>query len=93
MNNLQELQQYVFRLGWFGGRLKLDITVESEFEGFYGRASETWEHRVTISLNEVKEGDKIVSPAVKVIGKRWQNIDDVAQEVMNRLNKWKENDK
>jgi len=50
MENLIKLQKFVWERGWFSKSIKLTITLESEFEGYYGKASEDWEKQVIIQL-------------------------------------------
>ena len=90
MTNVQELVRYINSKGWFTGTLKLTMTIESAFEGFYGRATETWEQRVTIEMNEVREGDKIASPAIKIVGKSYEQLNEVAGRVLTELKRLNE---
>ncbi len=91
MDNLKELEKFVNSLGWFGGTAKLSISLERAFEGFSGRASETWESQVVIELSVVKEAGKIICPSIKVIGKQYCDIDTVAGQVLQQLKEWKQN--
>jgi len=44
-DHLLEAMKYFYNLGWYGGKRELlKVTMLGEFEGFSGRASETWEH-------------------------------------------------
>ena len=60
------------------------LTCESEFEGFYGRASEDWNVRFTITSDEIqidgKEGRKI--PAINVEGR---TVDEVCEKALKLL--------
>lgn len=86
MDNLKEVERFIRNVGWYAGRLKLDIQTESEFEGFSGRASETWETRVTI---EIKSPDETKAPTIKVVGKTGDDIDKVAGLVLEQIKNWK----
>ena len=85
MENLKQLQQFVRGTGWYSGTLKLTIELKCKFEGFYGKASETWESQVLIELSSP---DEKMFPNVKVLGKRYESIDDVAKIVMQQIGDW-----
>ena len=84
--NLQKLDRYISNLGWFTGTVTLIVTLENEFEGFYGKASETWETRIKI---EIQSPDENICPNVNITGGRFDRIDDVAEKVLNIIEKWK----
>ena len=84
MENLYKLQQFISNIGWFSKKITLTITLENEFEGFYGYASESWEQRVTITIDSP---DPDICPSLKVIGRRFESIEDVARRVMLDINK------
>jgi hypothetical protein len=86
MEYVLKLQQFVWGLGWFTGKVQLTITLKSEFEGFYGRASENWEKQVVIKL---ESPDTAKCPSLTVIGKRHEGIDEVAKEVLAAIEEWK----
>ena len=85
MENLKRLINKVSGAGWFGGELNLSINIYNSFEGYYGRASETWETSIVIESNEVKNFDKVVFPAIKVVGKRHETIDNIARRFLEEL--------
>lgn len=82
MNNLLELERKIRGLGWYKGTVKMTISQECEFEGFYGLASEGWEQQITIDI--IGQG---VIPDLKVKGSRFDTIDDVAKKVLEQLDK------
>lgn len=84
MENVKKLENYISSLGWFGKTITLTIKLENAFEGFYGKASEDWEKRVTIT---VESPDEKKCKNVKVVGLQYQRIDDVAKIVLQELNK------
>jgi hypothetical protein len=86
MENIKELQKFVWGLGWFSKSIKLTITLESRFEGYYGRASEDWEKQVIIQL---ESPDETICPNIKVIGQRFDDIDKVAYHVLQMIENWK----
>ncbi len=89
MENLKQLQQFIWNLGWFSGEAKLSITLCSQFEGFSGRASEDWEKQVIITLSEVANDTFVICPAIRVVGLTGQDIDTVAGRVMREISLWK----
>lgn len=82
MENLLELERKIKGMGWFSGKLQMIITLENEFEGFSGRATETWESRVII---EIKSPDESKIKSIKVVGGRLDTIDDVAKTILKQL--------
>jgi len=86
MENLIKLQKFVWERGWFSKSIKLTITLESEFEGYYGKASEDWEKQVIIQLESFDEN---ICPNIKVIGNRFEDIDSVAVRILLKIEEWK----
>lgn len=82
MNNLMELENRINSSGWYGGVLEMKITLQSSFEGFYGRASESWEQQVTIEII-APEDSKFKN--IKIVGQRYETIDKVAFKVLGKL--------
>jgi hypothetical protein len=95
MENLKLLERKVANQGWFGGELQLKITLKNQFEGYYGRASESWETQVEIEIvapNNQSMTDTQI-PNIKVTGNRFQTIEDVAAIVLRQWNQMKQNEK
>ena len=84
MKNLEELQRIIWNQGFFVGVLSLEITLKSEFDGFYGKASEDWEKQVEIKISS-KDSKLICN--IKVTGKRGEGIDEVAAKVLEEIKK------
>ena len=82
MENVKNLENYISSLGLFGKTITLTIKLENAFEGFYGKASEDWETRVTI---QVESPDEKKCKNVKVVGLQYQRINDVAGIVLQQL--------
>lgn len=82
MDNLRKLEYKIRGSGWYAGQLKLLISVLAEFEGFYGRASESWETLVVI---EIVSPDPEIIKSIKVVGERGETIDDVAKKVLREI--------
>ncbi len=86
MKNVKDLQKFVWGLGWFSKSVKLTITLESQFEGYYGKASEDWEKQVVI---QIESPDETICPNIKVVGHRFEDIDTVAHRVLQMIETWK----
>ena len=82
MENLKKLENKIYGLGWFSKQIELRVSLKSEFEGFYNKASEDWEQQVTI---EIVSPDNSIIKNVKVVGGRGDKIDDVAGKVLEML--------
>lgn len=82
--DLKHLELIIKNHGWYSRQLKLEISLTGEFEGFYGKASETWEHQVVIKITGKQP---MIIPEIEVIGKRHENIDDVAKRVINIISR------
>jgi hypothetical protein len=83
--SFKNLVAYAYSIGWFSGRKKAFVlTCESEFEGFYGRATEGWNVRFTITSDEIqfdgKEGRKI--PALNIEGR---SVEEVCAKALKAL--------
>jgi hypothetical protein len=54
MDSFKNLMQWAYTRGWYDNRLDLvTVVIQGEFEGFSGRASETWEQQFIVSICEV----------------------------------------
>lgn len=82
MTYIEKLVYKIVGSGWFGGSLKMNILIENEFEGFYGKASETWENRITISIDSPND---CAIPSLRLVGTRYDNINTVAQKVLDKI--------
>ncbi len=84
MTNIEKLINYFNRLGWFTGKAELIFKIENEFEGFYGKASEDWEKRASIEIIGIYDHQL---KSFKIVGKRFETLDDVALQVLNEIAK------
>jgi hypothetical protein len=80
--NFDSFKQLVARahnLGWYGGRKTLfNLKCEGDFEGWSGRASETWEQRFTLTSEEIIfDGGKKI-PALDISGSSVKEVCDKA---------------
>lgn len=76
------LHRLIINHGWYGGQLMLSVKTECAFEGFTGRATETWENRTTIEI--ISPSDCKI-PSLKIVGKPYQTPDEVADEVLRKI--------
>lgn len=91
MSNIRELEKYINEINWFTGSIEMNVLLERTFEGYWGKASETWESRVTIEIKKVNYNSNTVTlPDIKVVGNRWDGIDDVAGKVLYKLKSLKD---
>lgn len=67
-------------MGWFQGKRTLTITLDSEFEGFYGLASEGWEQQVKIEFKSANPPHTIT-----VKGNRFETIDQVCGKIITMI--------
>lgn len=83
---LQQLIQMLISFGWYVGKSDLLILkIEGEFEGFYERASEAWEHRYILEIGEIKF-DKKTFPGLRLEGSRYdKNWDRLAEIAFYQL--------
>lgn len=86
MENVRELQKFIWNLGMFSGAIKLTITLESQFEGYSGRATECWEKQASI---QIESKDENICPNIKIIGREGDDIDAVAYRVLKIIEDWK----
>ena len=86
---LEQLQKKLINFGWYGGKSNLLIlTMEGEFEGFYGRATEAWEHRFSLEIGRI-EFDGKTFPGYKVVGKSWKDDWEIlAKQALKWLEDW-----
>ena len=85
MENVKDLQKFIWGLGWFSKSVKLTISLENEFEGYYGKASEKWEKQVII---KIESPDEARCPNINVVGARFEDIDKVSGRVLEMIKEW-----
>lgn len=77
--SLKQLLAYAYNLAWYGGRKTLfNIKCEGDFEGWSGKASETWEHRFTLTSEEIITENKKKIPALSIEGETIKEVCDKA---------------
>lgn len=87
MEHFEALYREIVRRGWYTGKLTLNVETVGAFEGFSGRASETWEYQTTIAV--AYSHDQVNYPPIKVVGNTHQTPDDVAKQVLAEIKlKW-----
>ena len=95
MTNLNKLETFIRGLGWYSGNISLNVKLEAEFEGFYGKANESWNSRVTIEIigdkpfvpSGIIEKKEPVCPSIKCVGGQYQDIEAVAETMLILLDK------
>jgi len=67
---MNELINYLVQLGWFSGTLEANINIKNAFEGFSGRASESWECQITFDTKGIKKNDgSWLVPPIQMVSK------------------------
>lgn len=80
---MKELYRYFYGLGWFIGKLNFQITMNREFEGFYGIASESWETQFHATCNEIRNSNGFVLiPKIDMVSKRFEDIDKFGERIL-----------
>jgi len=84
---LQNLISMLIGMGWYVGKPDLlTLKIEGEFEGFYGKASESWEHRFSLEISEIHFDGKEF-PGFKAVGVRHtRNFEDLAMQAIKFIN-------
>lgn len=84
---MEKLIKKIENTGWFGGELQAEIKIRRRFEGYHGRASETWETEYEFSSNEIKLDDSggIAFPSISMKSKRFETFNDFIKRVENVL--------
>ncbi len=83
-DSFKKLVEYAYSLGWYSGRKTLfNLKCEGEFEGFYGRASESWNQRFVLTSEEIfiQNGRKI--PALEITGESIKEVCDKALKIIS----------
>jgi hypothetical protein len=80
---LKDLERHFTQKGWYNGTHRfITFFLEGGFEAFSGRASETWEYRWVIIINNVPE---LTIPSFITKGKVYESLDDLADRVLQTL--------
>ncbi len=78
-DSFRELLSHAHNLGWYSGsKVLFNIKCEGDFEGWSGRATETWEQRFTLTSEEIKTGSGKTIPAINVYGETIKEVCDKA---------------
>jgi hypothetical protein len=85
---MNELINYLVSLGWFSGTLEANINIKNAFEGFSGRASETWESKITFQTKGIKksENDWLIPP-VYMESQSFETPEQFAKRVLSVIKK------
>ena len=87
---MKELIVYITSLGWYSGEINLQMNCRCSFEGYYGWASEFWEHQYQLSVNQVKIDGKILTPELSMKSKRHESLDVFAIDFLRRIEEERE---
>lgn len=80
-DSFMELVKYLNNLGWHSGEKHLiRFDMFGQFEGYRGRASETWEQRYEIEIEEIPE---LGIPHVKKSG---LDLNKMCTEIIKEIN-------
>lgn len=73
-----------YKLGWYIGEKELlNISMIGAFEGFSGRATETWEYNFVVTTCEIKGyKDKIILPEIRVQG---NTLEQACRKAINEI--------
>lgn len=83
--SFKSLVAHAYNLGWYAGRRTLfNLKCEGEFEGWSGRATETWEHKFTLTAEEIITDSGKHFPALHIEGKTIKEVCDKALEVLDK---------
>lgn len=82
---MNELINYLVQLGWFSGTLEANINIKNAFEGFSGRASESWECQITFDTKGIKKNDgSWLVPPIQMVSKD-EHPDIFAKRVLKEI--------
>jgi len=84
-DNFLKIMQWAYDKGWYLHCLDLiTVKMQGAFEGFSGRASETWEHRFIVSNCEIPE---LGIKSHEAVG---ETLDNACYWLLDQINKDKE---
>jgi hypothetical protein len=83
---LNKLIAMLMSFGWYTGKSDLlTLKIEGEFEGFYGKASESWEQKFILEIGQINFSKKVF-PGLKLEGTRYDtNWNRLAEIAYNEL--------
>ena len=86
-DSFKKLVAHALNLGWYSGRKTLfNLKCEGAFEGWTGRATETWEHKFTLTSEEIIQTKDNKILALNIEGKTIKEVCDKAlKDIQNRL--------
>ena len=83
LESFKKLLNYAYNLGWYTKKRNLfTLKCDGEFEGFYGRASETWEQEFSLISEEIELDNGVILPALNIKGKTIKEICDKALTIL-----------
>lgn len=83
---MKKLINKIEDLGWFAGEFSLDIKIKRRFEGYHGRASETWETEHSINTEGIKnDSGEYIFPILHEKSKRFETFEDFIKRIEAKL--------
>ena len=83
LDSFKDLMALGYSLGWYGGTKTLfEVKMIGAFEGWSGRASETWEQRFIVSTGEIIEDGKTLLPKLE---SEADTLDDACKKLIEKI--------
>ena len=83
---MEKIISKIEHMGWFGGELQAEIKIRRTFEGYHGRASETWETEYEFSSTEIKsDAGAVMFPSISMKSKRFETFNDFIKRVEEKI--------
>lgn len=83
-DSFKQLVNHAYRLGWYSGPKTLfNLKCEGNFEGYSGRASESWEVQFQLTSEEIILEDKVKIPALNIKGRSVKEVCDKAMQLLS----------
>lgn len=79
---MEKIINKIEHTGWFGGELQAEIKIRRTFEGYHGRASETWETQYEFTSAELKtDSGAVLFPSLSMKSNRFESFNDFIKRV------------
>lgn len=79
----RELIRKLESKGMYAGQIELDYKLRCAFEGFSGRATETWESQHVLMISCSRDPEKF--PTLHISSKRGQPFDDFINKASKKI--------
>jgi hypothetical protein len=85
MAGMEALMHKAYCMGWYVGKQDLlKVTMQGAFEGWSGRATETWEQHFIVEFREPSTNDKETLPA-RLYTAEGRTLDDACQKILQQI--------